>query len=274
MKFDYIVIPTLGRCDKQVTYNQLPAKWQKITRFVVQPHEYETMCELYGNEKVLCLPKEINTIAATREWIYYHFQDYIYWSFDDDLKFRIKEPADDGRLTSSGHPAFDSRFFTEQDFDEMFAWAIEQLESGYCWGGSHTSTIIIDANQYPIKKNTRVIANFFFNGPALKDVPLEWNRVQWGEDFDLMMQLLTQGYSNIVTVRYGIVQGSQKTGGCHIKRTIEAHNESQLILQSLWPEFISITEKELEDGQIRYNLFIKTSEAYKSSQRPKTHKLF
>ena len=52
---EHIIIPTLGRMDKQLTYNALPQKYQDITKFVVQAHEFEEMKSRYG-DKVLCLP--------------------------------------------------------------------------------------------------------------------------------------------------------------------------------------------------------------------------
>ena len=38
---EYIYIPTLGRSDKQVTYNSLPDEWKEKTILVVQKHEEE-----------------------------------------------------------------------------------------------------------------------------------------------------------------------------------------------------------------------------------------
>ena len=46
---EHIIIPTLGRMDKQLTYNALPKKYQDITKFVVQTHEFEDMKSRYGD---------------------------------------------------------------------------------------------------------------------------------------------------------------------------------------------------------------------------------
>ena len=44
---EHIIIPTLGRMDKQITYNNLPKKYQEKVIFVVQAHELELQRLLY-----------------------------------------------------------------------------------------------------------------------------------------------------------------------------------------------------------------------------------
>jgi len=70
---EHIIIPTLGRMDKQVTYNNLPKKYQDKVTFVVQAHEFEEMRERYGSA-VIGLPDNISRIAPTREWIFNNYR--------------------------------------------------------------------------------------------------------------------------------------------------------------------------------------------------------
>ena len=65
----YIFIPTLGRWEKQITYNNLPEEWQEKTVLVIQHHEKEQYTNLYGEDRIFVLPSYIDTIAPTREWI-------------------------------------------------------------------------------------------------------------------------------------------------------------------------------------------------------------
>ena len=269
-KFNFIVIPTLGRMDSQRTYDLLPPKYQKITRFIVQDHEFDEMNSRYPG-KVDRLPKHIDNISETREWIYNNYKDYVYWSFDDDLRFIKKWPT--GELNEKGNTQWTSRRFNEQDFDDLFKWASDCIEQGYAFGAAQCATVIPNIIRYPTVDSARTLGNAWWNGPSLPD-DLIWNRTPLSEDLDLTLQLLTRGYNNQVNTDLTIHPGTQKTGGCFTYRTLEKHNESNLKLVELWPEFVKRNDKELENGMIQNNVMIYHKRAYQSSQEPKTTKLF
>ena len=60
-----IYIPTLGRHNKQITFNNLPNFIQEKTILVVQPHEKD----LYSDYPILILPEDNIGISRTRKWI-------------------------------------------------------------------------------------------------------------------------------------------------------------------------------------------------------------
>lgn len=260
---EYIIIPTLGRMDKQVTFNNLPQKYKDVTRFVVQAHEFEDMKQRYGDQ-VISLPSHIDRIAPTREWIFNEFKDHRHIVFDDDLDFVVKEP-NPGEGTK-----WLSRKYTEQDFDDAFALLESWMDEGIVYGGLLPAWVIPDLNQWPIRECQRIMTNVFYDGP---NVPrdIEWSRVAAAEDFDVNLQLLSRGYKNRLSAKYMV--GCSETnaeGGCSTWRTLEVHNEAQKQLAELWPDFVKLREKQVTSGpwkgQMKLATTIQHKKAYESSQ--------
>lgn len=261
---ELIIIPTLGRMDKQITYNSLPRKYKNMTFFVVQHHEFEEMNSRYPG-KVLCLPAEINRIAPTREWIFNRFKHNIFMVFDDDLGFVIKEP-NPGEGTK-----WLTRKFSEQDFDDAFDLMNSWIADGVCHGGFLPAWVIPDVKQWPVRENQRNMTNVFYNA---KNIPhdIEWNRVAAAEDFDVNLQLLTRGFKNRISAKYMVLcSETNAAGGCSSWRTLEVHNEAQRKLAELWPDFIAVREKIVTSGpwkgQTKVSVTIQHKKAFESSQK-------
>jgi len=268
---NHIIIPTLGRMDNQVTYNSLPDKYKDITKFVVQTHEFAEMNKRYAG-KVLELPSEINRIAPTREWIFNEFKDTRHIVFDDDLEFVVKEPNPEST------PKWLSRKFTEKDFDDAFSLINNWMDEGIAFGGMLPVWVIPDISQWPIRENQRMMTNWFFDGPRIPR-DLEWNRVQAAEDFDINLQLLTRGFKNRQSAKYMVTcSATNAPGGCSTWRTLEVHNEAQIMLQKLWPDFVKIREKEVTSGpwkgHIKLATTIQHKKAYESSQSNSLEEFF
>jgi hypothetical protein len=260
----HIVIPTLSRINNQITYNNLPQKYKDITTFVVQDHEYDQMSALYP--RVLRLPPEITTIAPTREWIFNHFKDRRFVVFDDDLSFIIKEPH-------VGVPKWKSTRYTEDDFDTVFKMMDDWMNQGFAFGCLSPTWIIPTIGCWPHTDNARILTNVFYDGPKIPR-DLEWNRVKFGEDFDVTLQLLTRGFQNRVSSKYMVGCSATNTaGGCSTHRTLEGHNESQRKLNELWPKYVRLVEKECKTGpwkgKQKLSVVIQFKRAYKSSQEIK-----
>jgi|GEM_PF-2998718 len=263
-KITAIIIPTLGRIDKQITYHNLPKKYKDITYFVIQEHEYNDMSLLYGDNKVLCLPKEIKSIAPTREWIHNKFKNECYFVFDDDIDFVIKTPIRENETLK-----WNTKYFDENDFDDMFKLISKWLNEGYIFGGLQAAYILPNEKLYPETENFRVLTNVFYNGPKIPN-NIQWNRVPFGEDLDVELQLLTQGFKNKVSIKYmAKCKPTGYKGGCSLQRTLEEHNKSQLKLKELWPNFVTIREKEekqgLWKGQKKLNIIVQHKKAFNSS---------
>ena len=237
------VIPTLGRVDNQLTYNNLPDKYKEKVTFVVQPHEHELMQEKYPNNKVVCLPKEVNNIALTRQFIFNLFRGERYWVWDDDLSFVIKDWVDDGKRK------WDSYSMEEKHFDEFVDHANEYMDNGYVHGGLACAWIlpIYGPDVYPFRDNFRQVTNMFFDGAKMPDI--DFCRADTVEDMDVTLQMISQGYKNVIFMRHRVgCADTNADGGCSTYRTVEYHNERMRDFQALWPDYIKLSEKEVTSG--------------------------
>ena len=79
-----LYIPTLGRSDKQITFDNLPKFLQDKTTLVVQPHEEH----LYNGYPILVLPEDWIGISRTRKIIMEHADDSLFGMLDDDIELR------------------------------------------------------------------------------------------------------------------------------------------------------------------------------------------
>ena len=242
-----IVIPTLGRMDNQVTYNNIPDHWKKHVSFVVQDHEYAEMNKRFPG-KVYGLPADIKRIAPTRNWIYNKFAADRYFVMDDDLSFIVKRPNDDS-------------------MKQVKDW----MDEGIVYGCFNPTWVMPSLSGYPFSSNGKIMTNCFFNGPALPQ-GIQWERVDAAEDFDVNLQLLTQGFENRISGRYMVSPSETNAeGGCSIWRTLELHNDSQRKLHALWPNFVKLREKEVKSGvwkgQKKLATTIYHKKAFASSQK-------
>ena len=76
-----LYIPTLGRSDKQITFDNFPKFLQDKTTLVVQPHEKD----LYDGYPILVLPEDWMGISRTRKFIMEHAGDNLFGMLDDDM---------------------------------------------------------------------------------------------------------------------------------------------------------------------------------------------
>lgn len=286
---EHILIPTLGRMDKQATYNALPEKYQEITKLVVQHHEYDEMCKRYP-DRVLCLPKDIDRLPETKAWIYQTFKNTRHFYFDDDIKFHTKAPSDeisngikngaiekgrpltrkeiDAIYDNAGSPKWKTnRTPSVEEFDHAFNLCDQWMDEGYHFGGFLPAEIIPFLHLWPERFNYRCSGAVYFNGPELPD-DLDWTRTEAAEDLDTTLQLLTRGYQCRINSNFiAYSPPTNEKGGCSIYRTLELHNKSQEKLASLWPDYISLKDKKVKSGPwaglVKKNLRIQFKKAYK-----------
>jgi len=259
-----IIIPTLGRMDNQISYNNLPKYWQKKTIFVVQVHEYDEMEKRYPGQ-VKVLPGHVDKIAGTRKWIYENYSKDRYFVLDDDLQFQLKS------LDKTGNKIWCTHYMSDQDFDDGMAQVSDWMDEGISFGCWNPTWVIPSINLYPHVENSRIMTNCFFNGPALPD-DLEWERTISSEDMDTTLQLLSRGYENRCSTRFMSNPGpSAGEGGCSAYRTLEVHNESQRKLAAIWPDFVRTHEKIVLSGGFKGKMRLMTrvqwKKAFASSQK-------
>lgn len=261
-----IIIPTLGRCDNQITLNSIPQKYHNIVTLVVQEHEYEYMKNKYTTCNVWQLPSGTKGIAITRKHIGRNWKGKRIFVMDDDLKF-IKINSELKGVAME-----------ESEFTSMLIEIENYMDNGYIHGG--LSTHNTPPNEKPYSFNTRVYTNVFYSENFDPD------SVDWGEeyllmpeDFYLTLQLLTTGFQNVVFNHYRVnPSATNSKGGCETYRTIENHNRGQEILAEKFPDFVEVYDKEQTSGPwkglAKKALKIKWKQAYESSQRNTLEEFF
>lgn len=253
-----IIIPTLARCDNQVTLANIPESFHHTVTLVVQEHEYDYMRNKYTSCSVWKLPSGTKGIAKTRKEIGKNWKGKRIFVMDDDLKFV--------QIDSSlkGKPA------TEQQFKEALLKIEKFMDDGFVHGGLSTHNTPPQENEFSY--NTRVYTNVFYSDK------FDPESVDWGdayelmpEDFYLTLQLLTTGFKNVVFNHFRVnPSATNAKGGCETFRTIENHNRGQEILAEKFPKFVEVYEKEQTSGPWKglkkKALKIKWKQAYESSQ--------
>ena len=270
-----IVIPTLGRIDKQLTYNSLPDRYKEQVTFVVQAHEYEEMKSIFG-DKVVSLPNNIKTIAPTREWIHQKFGNKRYLVCDDDCHaWHYKEPVIMEGKEVWGFKNGVSREFNDNDFDKLFEEANSLMDSGIVHIGMLNSSMkpTSEPNRYPLRSNERIGGIVFYDGPNIPN-DIQWTRpfdCEIPEDIDINLQLLSKGYENRVFSKYCFcISETSASGGCEVYRNVQNHNEGQRKLANLWPGIINIKEKVVPSGpwkgQTKLNITVQWKKALNSKK--------
>jgi hypothetical protein len=257
---DRIYIPTYRRI-KQPTWNNLPDVWKDKTVLVVDDQDFE---KLKKNHNVMRCPVQGQGIPKVREWIMENArkEGFKFSVLDDDiLDFVITRKDGESGL-------WNTRLSPSQ-FDDMFSlmsdWLDEVVTCGLeiCWNP-------------PISKMDKHICfrqtvNHFFNAKTFPFDLIDWN-VELTEDYYMILQLLTNGFQNYISLRYRLRPDvTQATGGCATTRTIEAHNDSMEFIRNKFPDFVKLYEKTAKvgkewGGKPKLAAEIAWKKAYKSSQ--------
>ena len=253
---DKIYIPTVGRGDKQITWENLPQKWRDITTLVVNHEDKDKY-----DKPTLLLPKGVKGIASVREWIVKQAKEQKICMLDDDLNFVYTKKTDEVGQTN--------RKLNEDDFEKMMSlmsnWLDKYVFCGLDATWSHPQFEI------DYKFCGRVCSNVFYNTKTLPMHEINWTDIEISEDYNIALQLLTRGLANKVSTRFRVSPVENfSSGGCSSYRTIELHNQSFVKLQKKFPNFVKLKEKVqnsgLWKGQKRIAGIIQWKKAYESSQ--------
>lgn len=260
-----IIIPTLGRCDNQITLKNIPTKFHEIVTLVVQEHEYDYMKNKYTTCNVWQLPTGTKGIAQTRKEIANKWKGKAVYVMDDDLSFLIINEE------------LKNKPMSDEKFEQMLGEVRKFMDDGYIFGSMSTSTTPPEAKPYSY--NTRIWTNVFYSEAFNPDeIDFGEEYVMMPEDFYVTLQLLTKGHQNVVFNHYRVSPSATNAkGGCETYRTIENHNKGQEILAEKFPEFVSIYEKEQSTGPWKglkkKALRIKWKQAYESSKKQEVSSL-
>lgn len=289
-----IYIPTYQRSEKQITYDNLPEKYQKKVVMVVQEQEkdlYDYDCDfLYVGNNI--------GIAKTREIIYNEAGKTRYSILDDDITFirRNNKYFDRVRLdtrTMNEYPPYGkkaewkqygkwietnkqnmvgaNRIMTKKDFDDMYKVFNKWMNEGIFHIGHRRA-------QYP--PSYRYRDNVFFNSAHhidgkvlmkfIKDLDLMYCEV--GEDAHFMLECLTRGYTNRRSDEFGFQAENYQDGGCSVFRDAKYHEDEHEKIRKKFPQYVK-SKKIMAQGKHGKNIgeikeySYNTIKAYKDSQK-------
>jgi hypothetical protein len=231
-----IFIPTYGRSGEQVTLSHLLPLGVRVT-LVVQQREYEKYqhyrLDNFPLVSVWVLPKEIETIAPTRDYIIQQAAGDVLM-LDDDLDFAARRDDDPTKFRPATTEDIADMLLDVQAKLKQFAFVSVGAREG---GHMNTADYVV---------NTRAMRALAYSAPFLQLKRITCAPMRLMEDFHVALQLLEQGEDMIVCNRWVTNQrgGSGSRGGCSSFRTLEMQAEEARKLAELHPEFVTVVEKQ------------------------------
>lgn len=229
-----IYIPTCGRSDNQVTWDNLPYDVKERTTLVVQAREAGRYDE--SKYRLLVLPPEIESIGPTRQYLVKNCPSRYMVMLDDDLDFATRRSDDPTKFA----PA------TDPDVRHMLRTIEDSLMEGYkLVGVSGREGANRDTSQF--KEATRQLRVHALDVEFFTRVHSpRFDRVEFMEDFDFLLQLLELGYPNRVLNGWVHNQrgGSNAKGGCSTTRTLGKHNDAARKLAAFHSNYVRLVMKD------------------------------
>lgn len=261
MKDTTLVINTLGRVHKQVTYTNLPQSIRDMVLFSVQQQELpQYLTAGFSESQLLVLPPHITNLTDTRQWLLDNVSTRYLFIMDDDLTFFTRKEETGAKKLYK---------MTPEEHEQMFRDMLAALQTYPMVGISSR-----EGNQNEpegIKYVGRSMRIFGLDLDVVKKHGFRFDRTKTKEDMDMTLQILRAGYQNAVFYCYANDHGSSNaTGGCSNYRTLELMKEDANRLKELHPEFVTVVEKTTKTswgGATRTDVRVAWKKAYESSQR-------
>lgn len=241
-----IYIPTLGRLEKQTTWNQLPTDLQLHT-FLVCNSEESVIHKTNGRNVLVCNERGI---ANVRQWLCNpkRKEQKIIMTDDDQYFYRrikITEPA--------------LRKCEEKDMFEMFDM-LEKLLDDYPLVGvssrqgndAYLGTRVGSRKNYErqpgLAFNKRTCNMYGVRTDILHKHGIRFNEVQLMEDMNVTLSLIKLGYDVPLITEFAWNQESSGVkGGCSGYRNFETQKQAAIKLAELHKPFVTVIKKKSKD---------------------------
>jgi hypothetical protein len=257
-----IAIPSRARAAQvNHTFERLPPALQAQAVFFVPKAEVPEYAARFGNMAVQGV--KVDGIGKTRQFILDYAMANItnrkVTMLDDDLAFFVRRTDEPTKLEKA----------TPADVKKLFARLENKLNKHAHAGvaAREGANRCVDDFLY----NTRMLRVLSYNAEVLKREKIRYDRLPVMEDFDVTLQLLRKGYSNVVLNQWAQDQGtSNAPGGCSTYRTPEVQAAGAYGLAELHPEFVTVVQKETKTawgGGTRTDVRIAWKKAYDSANR-------
>lgn len=219
-----IYIHTYGRVGLQKTLYELRGIHKHVW-LVVQDREKDQ----HNYERVIVLPPHIRSLSPTRQWLIENNDSDKFLMLDDDLKFYRRMAPDDTRMRAT----------TDEDIVDLYNWFNFVLNS-YMHASIASKYRNLDKTR-TVRENARMQCVLGYQKNVVKYG--RFDRVILSQDLDMTLQLLKQGYPNIVNMEFSYHQVGQSAGGVSGYRTVEMLQQNALDLTRLHPGIVKVTRK-------------------------------
>ena len=234
-----IMIPTMGRVNKQKTLSELSSALSARTILLVEDDEFDDHDIMHGSRcNVLALPTNIKGIADIRQYAVDICKTPFLFLIDDDMVFFKRKPDSVKleRCTTMQQEELFKTLVEWLDFDEFPLVGLSARQ-----GNNHV--------EQDYREATRQMNFHGINISRFNDLGLKFNGSEVMEDFNLVLSLLTKGIPNRVMYQYCWNQlGSGAIGGCSQYRTPELQRECAEQLEFDYPDFVTVVEKTNKTG--------------------------
>ena len=244
-----IYIPTLGRLEKQTTWNQLPTDLQLHTSLVCQPEEKSRHIEQARNVLV-CKEKGI---ANVRQWLcdYRGLQagEKKIIMTDDDQYFyrrvRITEPA---LRKCEEKDMFDMFDMIEKLLDDYPLVGVSSRQGNDAYLGIRVGARKNYERQPGLAFNKRTCNMYGVRTDILHQHGIRFNEVQLMEDMNVTLSLIKLGYDVPLITEFAYNQESSGVkGGCSGYRNFETQKQAAIKLAELHKPFVAVIKKKSKD---------------------------
>lgn len=211
-------------------------------RLVVQLRElgsYAAHAQMLKPSQLVVLPKGINRLSPTRQWILENSPTTNFVLFDDDLAFATRRKDDYTKFLQTSRAGINRML----NLFEHHLGAYAHVGLMAREGGNR---VPVDAKGKPVAilRNTRMMRVLGYRQDFVRQAGARFDRLPTKQDFDMTLQLLRAGYENAVITEFVHNQaGSNTEGGCSAYRDETMMAKSAEGLRKLHPEFVKVVTK-------------------------------
>ena len=248
-----IIIPTRNRIYEQITLQSLPPELRKRTTLVCPKREASELRRLYADVKIAWEPHPMK-LPQKRAWI---VQEWLKCGYnkiimlDDDLTFSTRISAGDWHLRDIYGKELIPEF--ERLTDKLgpkfphVGFGMRQGNNNLPAGWQEPGKMCFTLGYYlPIVAKCR------------------WDLVVLRSDYAMTLQLLLKGHRNAVWQNTVADQRTDAPGGCSTYRTMEMSNAEAEKLAALFPEYVSVVERNYKGSEPRVEVICRWQKALRN----------
>lgn len=251
-----LIIPSCGRPKKVWTIYALAPEISKTAIIAVRPDEAAAYQKEYPDNELFVLSKEALNLGKTRQEIWEKYGHERIAMMDDDItEFRTRSYDPDGP-----EPKMRTADLTDDPGQaRMFAEIEKKLDDpDIALASPAPNWLQPDTFYWPMKTCANVSQFFAIDGPKLAGKNLRWDRLEWLEDQDFVLQVFEQGLDAVHLLDFMFVIKPMKSKGDKTK------------LMELWPDYVFPSKRGEGAGlTIRRALLFKESRRRRRMGKPR-----